>query len=81
MYWYPLDEGEITNVILVKGFWDRDPERTRERDLVESVELIGEVTNPYAREKGAKVYLLRRAKTSVNDILREEIEKRIRGEQ
>jgi hypothetical protein len=81
MYWYPLDGGEITNVILVKGPWDKDPERKRERKFFESVELIGEVTNPYAREKGAKVYLLKKAKVSVNDILREEIEKRIAGEQ
>ncbi len=81
MYWYPLDEGEIVNVVLVKGPWDEDPERTRERDLVESLELIGEVTHPYAREKGAKVYLLKGAKVSVNEILKEEIDKRIAGEQ
>lgn len=80
MYWYPLDEGEIVNVILVKAPWDKDPERTRERELVDSVELIGEITHPYAREKGAKVYLLKGAKVSVNEILREEIEKRIAGE-
>ena len=80
MYWYPLDEGEIVNVILVKGPWDEDPERTRERDLVDSVQQIGEITHPYAREKGTKVYLLKGAKVSVNDILREEIEKRIAGE-
>ena len=81
MYWYPLDDGEIMNVILVKGPWDEDPERTRERDLVDSIELIGEITNSYAREKGTKVYLLKGAKVSVNEILREEIEKRIAGEQ
>jgi len=75
-----LDEGEIVNVILVKGPWDEDPERTRERDLVDSVQQIGEITNPYAREKGTKVYLLKGAKVSVNEILREEIEKRIAGE-
>mgnify|MGYP001815003470 FL=1 len=80
MYWYPLDEGEIVNVILVKGPWDEDPERTRERDLVDSIQQIGEITHPYAREKGTKVYLLKGAKVSVNDILREEIEKRIAGE-
>jgi len=80
MYWYPLDEGEIVNVILVKDPWDEDPERTRERELVDTVELIGEITHPHAREKGTKVYLLKGAKVSVNEILREEIEKRIAGE-
>lgn len=81
MYWYPLDEGEIVNVVLVKGPWDDDPDRTRERDLVDSIELIGEITNPFAREMGTKVYLLKGAKVSVNEILSEEIEKRIAGEQ
>ena len=81
MYWYPLEDGEFEHVILVKGPWDEDPERTRERDFFESVELIGEITNPYAREKGARVYLLKNAKVSVNEILREEIEKRMSGEE
>ena len=81
MYWYPLEDGEFEHVILVKGPWDEDPERTRERDFFKSVELIGEIANPYAREKGARVYLLKNAKVSVNEILREEIEKRMPGEQ
>lgn len=80
MYWYPLNDGEFINIVLVKGPWDEDPERKKERDFFESVDLIGEITNPYAREKGAKVYLLKGAKVSVNEILREEIEKRIAGE-
>lgn len=74
--WYPLDEMEILNVILVKEADDDDKNREKERGLVESITLVGEIENKYAREKGTRVYLLKGAKQSVNDILREEIRKR-----
>ncbi|HPE75757.1 MAG TPA: glycosyltransferase family 39 protein [Draconibacterium sp.] len=73
--WYPLDEMEIKNVILVKSIYDKDKNREREKAFFDSVELIGEISNEFAREKGTKVYLLKGAKISVNDILREEIRK------
>ena len=79
LYWYPLESMEIINVILVQEPMDDDPEREREKTMFESVELIGEIKNPYARERGAKVYLLRGAKRSINKILSEEIEKRKKG--
>jgi hypothetical protein len=71
--WFPLDKFEIVNVILVKEVNDKDPGRDRERAFFEEVRLIGQVSNPYAREKGTKVYLLRKAKISVNEVLRKEI--------
>lgn len=74
--WYPLDEMEIKNVILVKGIYDKYKNRDRERAFFESVTLVGEITNQYAREKGTRVYLLKNAKVSVNDILKEEIRER-----
>jgi len=63
-------------VILVKEKTDGDTERKRERAFFEEVKLIGKITNPYAREKGTSVYLLRGAKVSINDILRVEIDNR-----
>ena len=74
--WYPLDKFEIENVILVQDPTDDDPERKREREFFEEVKLIGKITNKNAREKGTSVYLLRGAKVSINDILREEIKNR-----
>jgi hypothetical protein len=71
--WYPLDKFEIANVILVQDKNDDDLERKRERKFFEEVKLIGKITNPYAREEGASVYLLHGAKVSINGILREEI--------
>ena len=76
--WYPLEQMEISNVVLVQGPVDDDPERTRERPWFQSVELIGAIENPFAREKGTKVYLLKGAKQSISKILEEEIKKRKR---
>lgn len=72
--WYPLDEMEIRNVILVKQYDDKDKNRVKEMPLFEEITLIGEIENKYAREVGTKVYLLRGAKQSINKILQEEMD-------
>ena len=74
--WYPLDQMQIENVILVKGPWDDDPERNRERTLFDSVTLIGAVSNEFARDRGTTVYLLSGAKQNINAILKDEIKKK-----
>ena len=74
--WYPLDEFEVVNVILVQDKNDDDPERKREREFFDEVKFIGKVTNKNAREAGTSIYLLRGAKVSINNILREEIKGR-----
>lgn len=74
--WYPLEKFEIKHVILVKEVYDPDKDRMKEKPIFEDVSLIGEIKNRYARESGTKVYLLRGAKQSINDILREEIKNR-----
>jgi hypothetical protein len=71
--WYPVEDMEINNVILVKGSWDDDPQRKKEAPLFESILYIGEIKNEFAREKGARVYLLKGAKRSINDIIKAEI--------
>ena len=71
--WYPLDKMKIINVILVKESSDLDKNREQEMPLFEKITLIGEVKNKYAREFGTRVYLLKGAKQSINDILQVEI--------
>ncbi|MGZ5253073.1 MAG: glycosyltransferase family 39 protein [Flavitalea sp.] len=70
--WIPLDK-PVVNMIFVRDVYDKDPERTDELSLFESIELIGEITNPFAREKGTKIYLLKKAKVDVNAIIRQDI--------
>ncbi|MEP7108095.1 MAG: glycosyltransferase family 39 protein [Ferruginibacter sp.] len=74
--WIPVNEKEIKNVILVKGVDDSDKDRLREKQFFKTVTKIGEVKNIYAREKGTAIYLLQDATTSINKILREEINER-----
>jgi len=75
--WYPLDKFEIVNVILVKERFDDDSERKRETAFFEHVSRVGEIKNKYARENGTSVYLLEKAKVSVNKVLQEEIDKHL----
>ncbi|MDX2069301.1 MAG: glycosyltransferase family 39 protein [Haliscomenobacter sp.] len=77
--WINLDQ-PIHNIILVKESEDDDPNREAERPAFVRVETMGEIKNPFAREKGAKIYLLEGAKVPIAPILQEEIEKRKRGE-
>lgn len=74
--WYPLNSMDIKNVILVKEASDRDSNREKEIPLFDSVFYIGKIENKYARENGTKVYLLKGAKQSINDILKKEIDER-----
>jgi len=76
--WFRLDK-EIRNVILVQEASDDDPERNKEKPYFESIERIGKITNPYAREKGTSIYVLKNAKVNINEILRKEIAERTSG--
>ncbi|RZJ64402.1 MAG: glycosyltransferase family 39 protein [Flavobacterium sp.] len=71
--WFDLEK-PIQNIILVQEASDDDTNRKRVRALFESMQKIGEITNPFAREKGTSVYVLKSAKVDVNAILRSKIE-------
>lgn len=76
IYWLPLDK-PIRNAILVKETDDGDPTRLEERPLFQAVVRGGSIDNPFAREKGTSVYLLRGAKSDINDRVREEQQSRL----
>jgi len=63
--WIPKDK-KFTNVIAVKDISDIDPDRTEETPLFESVQRVGEINNPLAREFGTKVFVYRNAHTDIN---------------
>ena len=75
--WIPLHK-EIKNVILVQEGGDDDSARTREKPWFNTIELVGENDNPYSREEGTKIYLLRGAKININKLIEKEIEERKR---
>lgn len=74
--WFPLDEMEIKNIILVKHRGDTDKNREKEKSLFETISFVGEVKNEYSFTFGTRVYLLEGAKQSINEILQKEIQER-----
>lgn len=73
--WIPYD-ADIRNVILVQEGSDDDPGRTRERSFFKSVNFGGEITNPWARETGTRIYSCVGALKSIGEILKEEAAER-----
>ena len=71
-------KNEIKNVILVKDPHDDDPARVKEKPLAESITLAWKNDNPYSREKGSAIYLIRGVKAKVDSIIAREIEQRKR---
>lgn len=67
---------KITNVILIKETTDEDPGRLKEKQLFESVTAFDEITNPFAREKGTTIFILKNAKADINRIIQKGIDAR-----
>ncbi len=73
--WMRLDK-PIVNAILVKEKGDDDSARTQEHPLFETAELAGEVSNPFARENGTRIFVLEGAKSDINRRISEERDSR-----
>jgi hypothetical protein len=73
LYWFKMDK-PIKGLIMITGWHDEDPQRKREQPYFGRITKIGEIKTPYAREKGAGVFLLEDAKTEVSSIIKSEIE-------
>jgi len=71
--WIPLNK-PINNIVLVQEASDDDPQRNRERPWFEKIEMRGMIEDPYSRERGTKIYLLRAAKVDINAVLIKAIE-------
>ncbi|MGY3054597.1 hypothetical protein ACVWYG_002804 [Pedobacter sp. UYEF25] len=70
--WFKLDK-PIIDAIFIFGPYDDDPKRNKEKPFFKKITKIGEVKNPYAREKGTSVFLLEGASEDVTTIIKEEI--------
>ncbi len=73
LYWFKMDN-PIKDLIMITGWKDEDPQRKREQPYFARITKIGEIKTPYAREKGAGVFLLEGAKPEVSSIIKSEIE-------
>ncbi|MDR6560186.1 MULTISPECIES: glycosyltransferase family 39 protein [unclassified Arcicella] len=77
--WYPpLDKVEIKNIILIQFADDDDKNREKERPLFQAVSLTGKLENPFAREYGTSIYLLKDAKVPINHFLIEDIKEEMK---
>lgn len=70
--WFPIDTMEVKHMIMVKDIYDSDSTRSEEKDLFEEIYPSGTVLNPYAREKGTRIYILKNAKKNINKIIEAE---------
>jgi hypothetical protein len=73
--WFPVGR-PIKHVVRIMEIEedDDDPERTQERSLCDTLMLAGEIRNPYAREKGTKIWVMKNVKGDVWPIILSEIE-------
>lgn len=69
--WFDLSR-PIGYVVLVRNAWEEDA-RITEAALFGRIDYIGEVTDPFARENGTKVYLLSEPKTDLVRYFRKEL--------
>ncbi len=76
--WFDLSI-KINNLILIQDATDTDKGREKEKPYFERIRLIGKIEDPYAREKGTRIYLLENAKVDVNKILAQDISDRKNG--
>jgi len=73
--WFRLDK-EIRHVIRVKEIFDNGEELIVSQPYFESVYRFDEITNEFARERGTTIYMLKKSKVNVNEILQKEIDER-----
>ncbi|RDC54835.1 glycosyl transferase [Pedobacter chinensis] len=73
LYWFKMDK-PVKDLIMISGSYDEDPKRKREQPFFAKITKIGEIKTPYAREKGAGVFLLEDASIDVDSIIKSEIE-------
>ena len=73
LYWFKMDK-PIKHLILIREPNEEDPQRKKEQPFFKKITKIGAVTTPYAREKGAAVFLLEDATIDINSRIQSEIE-------
>lgn len=73
LYWFKMDK-PVKHLILIREPNEEDPQRKKEQPFFRKITKIGEITTPYAREKGAAVFLLEDANIDINSRINTEIQ-------
>lgn len=73
--WFPL-QTPIRNIVLVKEPYSETPQELGLHRHFDTVIVVGSVTDEFAREKAATVYLLKDARIDVNALLAKKLAKR-----
>jgi hypothetical protein len=71
--WFNLDK-PVQNLLLVKDPDDDGSIINTLRPGFDTTILSGQIEDPFAREKGAKIYLFKNARIAINDLVRKKIE-------
>jgi hypothetical protein len=79
LYWFPIGKPvkHIVRIISESNFL-KDPGLSDERSFCDTMILVGEVTNTYAREKCTKVFVMKNLKGDVWPVIEKEIDEKIR---
>ncbi|SFC38391.1 Dolichyl-phosphate-mannose-protein mannosyltransferase [Flexibacter flexilis DSM 6793] len=70
--WFDLSR-PVKHIVMVKDLGDTDTTRSDERPLFQEIKYYGKIENPFAREQGTRIYILKNARTDINAILKKEI--------
>ena len=57
--WFLEDKKTLNNLVLVKDTGNPDTALAKERQLFKTVLPAGAIENPYAREQGTKIFVLK----------------------
>lgn len=78
LFWFP-DGMQVKHVVRIRSASNfmKDPGMKVERSFCDTLIYVGEVTNPYAREQGTKVFLMKNIKGDVWPVIRAEIRKNL----
>lgn len=68
IHWIPNDRN-TRHIVLVQEPSQKELPEIIQEDAFENIMFVGEVTNPFAREKGANVWLLQNARIDIDSVI------------
>lgn len=73
--WMQFDK-PIKHAIIVKDIYDMDSTREKEKPIFDTIQLVGKIENPFARELGTRIFLLKGARININKLIADEVRRK-----